>query len=213
MIFIYLFTFIELCTLLCRAIAFVCSRLVVHYMLVSMERMQASYRVFRRPTMSQLNPMVTTVCASTVSSVLKTCGKSELHTGRSRSSLVARWPSCGAVCACPGSSCGTIGALLSDWQTAGERYDGGVRPAVWLSFGSIQKHIKMQLSVSSVHNFFLPPTSWATLTHIPGQSRQEKWWWEHMAPKFTKMHFGKVCKCGRRDQTFCCQGRKKESDT
>lgn len=28
------------------------------------------------------------------------------------------------------------GALLSDWQVAGERYDGAVRPAVWLSFGS-----------------------------------------------------------------------------
>lgn len=156
--------------------------------------------------------------ATTLSSIrLKSCCKSEWLTWRSPSGVVARWPPAVLFVRAPAHLLERRLAdrSLAEWLTS----DWGalwwscqacrvVFSWQWLSRRT-QKHIRMQLPISSVQNFFLPPTGSAAPFIFPGPSRQEKWWWEHMVLQvYKKATLAKCASAGERDQTFCCQGGK-----
>lgn len=105
------------------------------------------------------------------------------------------------------------GALLTDWQAAGERYDGAVRPAVWLSAGTgspdaLRKASECNFPSHPSKNFFFPPTGSAApfiFRDRPGKRNDDGNTWPQSLQKST---LAKCASAGERDQTFGCQGRK-----
>lgn len=151
---------------------------------------------------------------------LKTCGKSAWLTGRSPSGLVARWPSSCAVCVCAGSSFGTLARRPEPCWVIDKRLGSVMMELSGLLCGfllaaALPTHSETHQNATSrlIRPKFLSATNRLSCSfHSIRPSRQEKRCWEHMAPEFTKMHFGKVCECGRKRPNFWLS-REKIRDT
>lgn len=142
------------------------------------------------------------------SPIVESC---ERHTERSPSGLVALRSSCGAVCARALALLlerQLVDWRLAEWLTSGWGASWWSCQACCVAFSwqrfswRTQKRIKMQLPLSSVQNFYFPPTGSATpfiFRDRPGKRNDDGNTWPR---SLQKKHFGKVCERGRKRPNF-----------
>lgn len=186
-------------TIVQRYSSLVRPRLRVHYVPVSTARTQRLYVVLRSPAVFLQNPTVATGRHGVYFQLWLQCDwRLVASLSGALGDLPVAWWHCGP----PAELFVRAPALLLERQLAAWSL------AEWLTSGwgalwwscqpccvafswqrlsrRTQKRIRMQLPLSSVHNFFFPTDRLCCSFHLSGPSRQEKWWWGHMALEFTK---------------------------